>query len=100
MTLFRLPACLSRRSPAADLARIVTAAAIVAAALAPAAQANNLQTLDAHAQSPGHLLLNPPGGAAGSALVAWTTDPSVTDKAPIPQVCVLVGGRPCSAPLA
>ncbi len=100
MTFFRLPASRSRARCTGRPFRLAAAGTVVAAALAPAAQANNLQTLDAHAQSPGHVLLSPPGDAAGSALIAWTTDPSVADKAPVPQVCLLVRGQTCAAPFS
>src|SRR3954447_8150379 len=71
-------------------------AALACSALIPAAaHADNVRTLDPHAQSPGHVLLNP----SGSALIAWTSDPGVTDKAPIPRVCVLPRGSQCGVPV-
>jgi hypothetical protein len=62
-------------------------------AAAPAAQAANRATLDAHPATPGHVLMNPPGYEPGSALVAWTSGSSNT-----PKVCVIPFGGACAAP--
>jgi hypothetical protein len=63
-------------------------------AAAPTAHAANRFTLDAHASTPGHVLMNPPSFDAGSAIVAWTSGDSNT-----PKVCVIAFGGECLAPL-
>ena len=67
-------------------------------ALAPSAHAANRFTLDAHPDKPARVLLNPPGSAPGSALVAWTSAAPSDDLAPIPKVCVIAPGLACSNP--
>jgi hypothetical protein len=71
--------------------RRVLLALPIALALAPSAQAANRFTLDAHPTTPGHVLMNPPGFEAGSALVAWTSGSS-------PKVCVIPFGGTCTEP--
>jgi hypothetical protein len=63
-------------------------------AAAPSAHAANRFTLDAHASTPGHVLMNPPGFAAGSALVAWTSGEANT-----PTVCVFRVDTGCTNPV-
>jgi len=70
----------------------------VLAGVAPGAHAANLFTLDAHAAKPGRILMNPPGSAPGSALVAWTSHSRVRQLAAVPKVCLIARGATCSAP--
>ncbi len=73
----------------------LTAAGLALAALlaaAPGAHAANRFTLDPNPVRPGRVLLNPPGTAPGSALVAWTS------AGAIPMVCVIPPGGGCPAP--
>jgi len=65
----------------------------LALAAAPSAHAANRATLDPHPATPGHVLMNPPGYEAGSALVAWTSGDAST-----PKVCVIPFGGECAAP--
>ncbi len=75
--------------------RALLAIAPIAVALAasPSAHAMNRFTLDKHAATPGHVLMNPPGYEAGSALVAWTSGDANT-----PKVCVIPFGGECTDP--
>jgi len=74
-------------------------AAATLLAVAPSAHAANRFTLDAHPDTPAHVLLNPPGSPPGSALVAWTSDASSGALAPIVKVCVIApGATACPAP--
>ncbi|MDA0161510.1 hypothetical protein OM076_14635 [Solirubrobacter ginsenosidimutans] len=75
----------------------VLAAATLFAAV-PSAHAANRFTLDAHPVTPGHVLLNPPGSASGSALVAWTSDPGSGALAPVVKACVVAPGDSACAP--
>ncbi|WP_028063948.1 sialidase family protein [Solirubrobacter soli] len=67
-------------------------------AAVPSAHAANRFTLDEHPETPGHVLLNPPGSAPGSVLVAWTSESGSGELAPIPKVCVVAPGLGCGAP--
>ena len=76
----------------------VLAAATLFAAV-PSARAANRFTLDAHPVTPGHVLLNPPGSASGSALVAWTSEPGSGALAPVVKACVIApGDTACQGP--
>ena len=75
-------------------ALLATAPLALLLAAAPGAHAANRFTLDAHPATPGHVLMNPPGFDAGSAIVAWTSGDSNT-----PKVCVIPFGGECIAPL-
>src|SRR4051812_39650874 len=75
---------------------VLTAASLLAAV--PSAHAANRFVLDAHPETPGHVLLDPPGSAPGSVLVAWTSESGSGALAPIPKVCVAAPGLGCTAP--
>ena len=82
--------------PRPRAAGAVGVALAVAACAAPAANAANRFTLDPHPATTAHLALRPDG----SAIVAWTSESGIDQKAAVPMVCRIPLGGTCTAPQA